>query len=62
MANRSMRMLAQFEQQNRQSAEIILADIDRHGGEQSGVVRWARLFMERIGDNAAAEVGREVGR
>lgn len=48
MANRSLRMLAQYDAQNRESAEIILADVEKYGGETSGAVRWARAFLARL--------------
>lgn len=32
---------------NRISADLILADVEREGGEESGMVRWARLWRER---------------
>ena len=38
-----------FDQQNRDCAEIILADVLNYGGDESGAVQWARLFMDRTG-------------
>jgi hypothetical protein len=40
---------------NAAAAEIILADRERHGGEESLAVRWARLFLK----NAEGEPGIE---
>jgi hypothetical protein len=50
-------MVAEFERQNRQSAEIILADVERHGGEQSGSVQWARAVLKRLGRIADSDAG-----
>jgi len=36
-----------YEQGNRSSAELILADVERWGGEEAGLVQWARATMER---------------
>lgn len=36
-----------FDKTNRQAAEIILGDVSKHGGEQSGAVQWARTFLAR---------------
>lgn len=33
------------DQQNREAAAIILQGIARYGGEQSGLVRWARMIL-----------------
>ena len=30
------------------AARVILADVERHGGEDAGIVRWARAFMARL--------------
>jgi hypothetical protein len=49
MASRSQRVQAQYDAQNAEAAEIILREIERYGGEQSGAVQWARLFMARTG-------------
>jgi hypothetical protein len=32
---------------NRTAAAIILADVERYGGEESLMVRWARAVMEK---------------
>ncbi len=47
------------ERSNREAALLILRDIAGHGGPESGLVRWARLWMERHG---AAEQERGGGR
>ena len=36
-----------YERSNRETAQIILADPVRHGGEEALAVRWARLVMSR---------------
>ena len=39
--------VAAFPQANLTAAAIVLADVPRFGGESAGLVRWARLTMER---------------
>lgn len=34
-----------FDNQNRESAEIILDDVETYGGEQSAIVQWARAVV-----------------
>lgn len=36
-----------FTWSNRIAADVILKNIKRHGGPESGLVRWAKLFVER---------------
>ncbi len=36
---------------NAGAAAIILADPERHGGEESLAVRWARLWVKRASDD-----------
>ena len=36
-------------ERNRIAAAVILGDVEKHGGEQSGLVRWARAFTAREG-------------
>ncbi len=44
---------------NRQAAAVILADAEKYGGEQAGVVRWAKSVMARKEiEPAAPEVGK----
>lgn len=45
--SRIAKTTSDFKDQNLEAAVIILADVDRFGGEQSLSVRWARLFMAR---------------
>jgi hypothetical protein len=33
------------QEQNRQAAAVILADREKYGGEQAGLVRWATLVL-----------------
>jgi hypothetical protein len=33
---------AQYDARNREAAELILDDVDRHGGDDAALVRWAR--------------------
>ena len=39
---------------NAEAARIILSNIARFGGEDSGLVRWARLWTERYPQREAA--------
>jgi len=41
--------LAAFDEANFEAARLILADVERHGGDDAGLVRWARLVVERGG-------------
>ena len=45
MANNGSRARAGYDAANRESAAIVLADIERYGGEESLLVRWARLVL-----------------
>lgn len=38
---------ARFDERNRICAELILADIDRYGGEQALSVEWARKIVAK---------------
>lgn len=38
---------AHYDKQNRACAEIVLADVEKHGGEESALVRWARMVVGR---------------
>jgi hypothetical protein len=37
-----------FDKKNSEAARVILADIDGYGGEQAGLVRWARAVEARL--------------
>jgi hypothetical protein len=41
-----------YDSGNLASAELILADVDRWGGESAALVVWARLVVERLGFSA----------
>lgn len=43
-----------FDRENLQAARIILCDVDRYGGNDSGLVRWARMALARAERRAAA--------
>jgi hypothetical protein len=47
---------AGYDHQNRDSARVILADVERYGGEESLAVQWARVVVGdgRKDPNAAA--------
>jgi hypothetical protein len=49
--------LQTFNRANEESAQIILSDAERFGGEGSGAVRWARTFLERLNRERQAAVG-----
>jgi hypothetical protein len=36
-----------YAQANLEAARVILADIERYGGESAGLVQWARLIVKR---------------
>lgn len=36
-----------FLSQNADAAKIIGSDVEKHGGEGSGLVQWARTFLDR---------------
>ncbi len=36
-----------FQSDNLEAAKIILEDIERYGGEEGAMVRWARMQVER---------------
>jgi hypothetical protein len=40
--------------QNAHAAAIILADVEQYGGDEAGLVRWAKLVASRIGLQATA--------
>lgn len=39
---------AEFDRRNLESAKLILADVERYGGETAGLVIWARMAVQRI--------------
>ena len=39
---------------NRVAAEIIVSDVEKHGGEGAGLVQWARRVLQRETDKQAA--------
>jgi hypothetical protein len=47
MARRA-NITAKFDAQNRRAAEIVLADVQTHGGESAALVVWARAVVERL--------------
>ena len=47
MSTRQQRLTEQYVDANRTSAKIILADPEKHGGEGSGIVAWARLVLAK---------------
>ena len=42
---------AAHEARNREAAELILADVSRHGGEESAIVQWARVVSRELRGN-----------
>lgn len=46
---------AGYDRDNRAAAKIILSSIQRYGGEQSGLVRWARLCLCRLDKTICTE-------
>ena len=47
MANKPMKVRAGAEAANRTAAAVILENPARYGGEEAGLVRWARLVVEQ---------------
>lgn len=45
----SMKPKDHYEARNRTAAGVILVDVDRYGGPEAALVRWARAWMERNG-------------
>jgi len=45
--NARQKMVDKYEADNETAALLILADIRKHGGEQAGLVQWARLVLEK---------------
>ena len=37
----------QYEEQNREAAEIILADVEKYGGSKGSMAHWARVLIAR---------------
>jgi hypothetical protein len=54
---RPKRARARFDAANLQAAEVLLADVPKYGGEQSGAVQWAQAVMRRLGHHPAADAG-----
>ncbi len=46
-----------YREQNEQAAKIILQDVEKHGGEGSGSVVWARLCLARIERERQERIG-----
>ena len=40
-----------YDSGNLASAQLILADVDRWGGEDAALVMWARAVIERLGES-----------
>ena len=53
-AERISRRAAAYEQQNREAAEVLLQNIDHHGGESAAIIQWARTVLGKPA--AAVEV------
>lgn len=45
MSTPQQRVAKRFADDNLMAAEIILRDVRKYGGEQAGLVRWARLVL-----------------
>jgi hypothetical protein len=52
---------AHFERQNAEAAGVILADIEKYGGEGSGAVQWARLCLARLQSDAVSLSADQLG-
>ena len=40
---------AQYDAHNREAAELILDNVESHGGAQSAIVQWARAVLSKSG-------------
>jgi hypothetical protein len=54
MISRFWERVRHFEQQNTDAAEIIVRDVNRYGGETSGLVMWAQLTLARAAERRSA--------
>lgn len=52
----SQKQLEAFQAGNRATAEIVLADVPRFGGEESPMVRWAKMVLSP--EPSRPEIGR----
>jgi hypothetical protein len=52
---------ARYDESNRAAAEIILADIGKHGGGDALAVEWAKRFMKRSADQGQLFVRKPAG-
>jgi hypothetical protein len=43
-----------YDRQNVEAAEIILRDVQAHGGEAGGLAIWARAVLRRVREERAA--------
>jgi hypothetical protein len=54
---RNQRITNRYDAGNRIAAEIILAAVEKFGGEESCMVIWARAFLARYRRDRQAEAG-----
>jgi hypothetical protein len=54
-----MKRPTDYTRSNLQAAAVILEDPEKHGGEESGLVRWARLVIQRRGRNPRARINQD---
>lgn len=55
-----MPKLPNYDASNRECAAVILADVAKHGGEGSGLVQWARLFLENHPTKSEREESKSI--
>jgi len=53
-----MKTRAIFEAGNQECARIILREVQRYGGEESLMVRWARLVLSRSAERTLPAIRR----
>ena len=49
-----------YQAANRETVQIVLADVPRFGGEESLMVRWARLVLNPPTERSRPEIARPV--
>jgi hypothetical protein len=47
-----------YQAANRETAQIVLADVSRFGGEEALLVQWARLVLNPPAEHTKPETGR----
>ena len=51
-----------FDKQNELAARLVLADVQRYGGEQAGLVIWARMLQAKTAPTIVGRLFTATGR